>query len=391
MCPMSPRSSMRPLDVAVVANNIRRRDGEGRVMLEIARALFERGHKVTAFSSTLSDELRELPGFGWTRVKGLPGPDMVRHFTFAMASTMALRGKRFDVVCTMGPCGFTRDPVVIYSAFTQRGWQASWGGLRPDAYRRLHSASAKLLETIAFKRAAGIMAISSRVAEELKPVTSTTATVEIVPGGADPAEFDHDESGSRRAARSALGLDDASLVIGLIGEFATGRKGLASLLAAAAARPGADEVVLVHGHGPVGKARSRAMALGLDDRRLVFAPHQVPVADVLSAADVIVVPSTYEPFSLVALEAGTAGKPMVISDRAGAAPFFAEASAAITVDPLDVGALRSAIDKLAQDPDLCIQMGRRARDVAAGFTWQAVSSRAAEVIERVASASSGAR
>ncbi|MGH2770166.1 MAG: glycosyltransferase, partial [Actinomycetota bacterium] len=111
----------------------------------------------------------------------------------------------------------------------------------------------------------------------------------------------------------------------------------------------------------------------------------VPVTPVFHAADVVAVPSIYEPFSLVALEAAAAGVPLVLSARAGAAEHLA--SAAVMVDhPADPDALRRALDDLEEDPEAARRLAFQARRTAEGLHWRITAGRALEVLERVAGA-----
>jgi glycosyltransferase involved in cell wall biosynthesis len=84
-------------------------------------------------------------------------------------------------------------------------------------------------------------------------------------------------------------------------------------------------------------------------------------ARLLSRARYVVVPSlVQETFSLVALEAMAAGKP-VIGSRVGALPELVGEQRGILCSPGDLGELSTTILQLKEDSDLCERLGARAR------------------------------
>ena len=139
--------------------------------------------------------------------------------------------------------------------------------------------------------------------------------------------------------RSELGATDRSLVVA-VGRLAT-QKGFDVL--AAAAEILADEtntpVIAIAGEGPERRRLSGGPLLLLGARP--------DVASLLAAADVVVLPSRWEGWPLVAQEALRAGKALVAS-RVGGLPRLA-GEAAEWVSPEDPGALASALRLLLAD------------------------------------------
>jgi glycosyltransferase involved in cell wall biosynthesis len=87
-------------------------------------------------------------------------------------------------------------------------------------------------------------------------------------------------------------------------------------------------------------------------------PHaQVP--EWLSAADALVLPSTYEGSCNAALEAMACGLPVISSEGAFNDDIL-NPEVSIRVDPMDVAAIRAAIIRLRDNPDLRAKMGRAA-------------------------------
>jgi glycosyltransferase involved in cell wall biosynthesis len=91
----------------------------------------------------------------------------------------------------------------------------------------------------------------------------------------------------------------------------------------------------------------RGLAQNVDFRGYV-APEHLPAR--FAAADALVLPSLYEPFGVAVREAAAAGLPIVCSLTAGAAGDFAvEGRNAVMVDPLDVGSIRTALERVVDD------------------------------------------
>jgi glycosyltransferase involved in cell wall biosynthesis len=118
---------------------------------------------------------------------------------------------------------------------------------------------------------------------------------------------------------------------------------------------------------------SRASADG--ERRL---------GELYSGATAFAMPSVYEPFGIVFLEAMAYGLPCVASDRCAMPEIVADGSSGFTVDAYDVDALGQRLLELA-DPTRARTLGLEGRRRLEGrFTWDVV---AAKIVDAVASRS----
>jgi glycosyltransferase involved in cell wall biosynthesis len=84
-------------------------------------------------------------------------------------------------------------------------------------------------------------------------------------------------------------------------------------------------------------------------------------------AQAFVLPSFEEGFGIPALEAMSAGVPVVVSNR-GALPEVV-GDAGLLIDPDDAESLAAAVERLTDDPDLRATCARRGLDRARQFTW----------------------
>lgn len=156
-------------------------------------------------------------------------------------------------------------------------------------------------------------------------------------------------------------------------------KGLAYLIEALAKlrteRPEAHLVVIGRMR-PEDPSRRTAARFGVEDA--VTFTGNISYDELIrlyGTAQIAVVPSLYEGFSLPAIQAMASGLPLVCT-RAGAVPEVAgtDGETALIVPPGDAGALAAAIKRVLDDGELAARLGANARDrVLDKFTWAAMA------------------
>lgn len=106
-------------------------------------------------------------------------------------------------------------------------------------------------------------------------------------------------------------------------------------------------------------------------------------AQILSAADVFVLPSYYENFGIAVAEAMAAGIPVVISDQVHIWPAIKESQAGWVV-PCEVAALTQALGEAIGNGEARSQRGQNAQQCAqAKYSWQAIAQRVAETYQQL--------
>jgi glycosyltransferase involved in cell wall biosynthesis len=165
-------------------------------------------------------------------------------------------------------------------------------------------------------------------------------------------------------------------------------KGLVPLLEAVA-KLRADrplELLVVGRPRPGGRVDRAIERLGIADVvRCVHGISDEELARAYAEAELVVVPSLYEGFSLPAVEAMACGAP-VVATTGGALPEVVgpDGETALLVQPDDPGALAQAIGRLMDDPALRRRLGAggRAR-VLERFTWRVTAEQTAECYRAV--------
>jgi glycosyltransferase involved in cell wall biosynthesis len=171
------------------------------------------------------------------------------------------------------------------------------------------------------------------------------------------------------------------------------RKGVHELVAAMLevweSRPEVNLVLL----GGEGRARRGGMSRRLRELagkhadRLYLLGHQPPerLFPAIAAADVVALPSRWEPFGIAALEAMALGSPLILTSGSGFEEFFERERDGLMVPPREPGSLAHAIGRLLDDPSLCRRLGPAAAATAELYDAPAVTRQHVDFFERLAS------
>ncbi|CAN5419938.1 hypothetical protein BH10ACT10_BH10ACT10_01920 [soil metagenome] len=205
------------------------------------------------------------------------------------------------------------------------------------------------------------VAMSDDVASDLRAI-DPGAHVTVVPNGVEPAAFEE---------REERGAD-----VVFLGRVEIAQKGLDLLLSALGERMGElPGRLLIAGTGPDLRSVQASVA-GLEHRdRLVFLGRVEGVAKfrLLARARVVVMPSRYETFGMVAAEAMACRTPVVAFDIPSLRDVVVSGTG-VLVPAFDVGAFGDAVVSLAADPARAERMGRSGRAWARRYDWDDVAA-----------------
>ena len=102
-----------------------------------------------------------------------------------------------------------------------------------------------------------------------------------------------------------------------------------------------------------------------------------------SAAEVLVMPSLYESFGMVALEAMACGTPVIASEVGGLGYLVQNGVTGYTVPDREPAELCDKLSVLLGDHELRRQMGERAAEYAGDYAWEKIASSIIKVYEEV--------
>ena len=296
-----------------------------------------------------------------------------------------MRGCHARLVYALGAIVPNRVDVAAVH-FCHRGYRARTGRLAPagvPAVRRLNTAANRLVAIAAERwsyrhgRVRVLAAVSPGAAAEARR-HFRGVDVRIVPNGVDSARFRADGR-VRRELRERNGISESETVVLFMGGDWE-RKGLPiAVEALGLLSPELQREVnlWVVGRGDAARLRRLARLHGVERRVTCFGVTAEPER-FYAAADVLVLPSEYETFSLVAYEAAAAGVPVVASAVSGVEDLVGSDDAGLLVD-LSPEAVSTALARVATDRTLLRTLGEAARRRSEGYTWEA----AGESLDRV--------
>jgi glycogen(starch) synthase len=280
-----------------------------------------------------------------------------------------------------------RLPWLVTVHATEHGRHQGWVRRHPQSY--IHAAERRMV-----RRADSVIACSAYMADHIAKVFAVRRSkITAIPNGIDPAEIELAANADLALARERYAQPDDLLVF-MVGRLVY-EKGFHVALDALApvlrrnravryviAGSGSAEADL-HAQAERLRIASRGSFLGWIGDDTLHTLYRV--------ADVCLVPSIYEPFGIVALEAMAAGCACIVSDTGGLREIVpADGSAGIRVAPDDPRALRTALRTVLGDPARRRSLATEARAHVSAFEWAAVTSATAEVYAGLLAGVSGA-
>jgi glycosyltransferase involved in cell wall biosynthesis len=190
----------------------------------------------------------------------------------------------------------------------------------------------------------------------------TPVRVVVAHSGIELAPFQNVDDRARARIRHELSIPAEAPVLGLIGRFfpVKGHRGMVQVMARIVEKR-ADAVLIFAGDGPE-RAACEALCAQLDLRANVrFAGQRADVPELLSALDIVVVPSILEGLGLAGIEALAAGRPIVSYDVGGMREIVTDGVDGRVIEPANQQAFAQAVLELLGDPERLRQFGMRAR------------------------------
>jgi len=201
----------------------------------------------------------------------------------------------------------------------------------------------------------------------------------VIYSGVDTITYHPDLKRSRAEVRASLGLStDVSLYLFVGSGFE--RKGLPAALKALARLPEGNLLVIGRDRHA---ARYQRLAGDLDlGARVQFLGALPDVRPYYGAADALVLPTLYDPFPNVALEAMASGLPVITSTTSGAAELIENGRNGYACDALDVETLSMHL-RAAAEPARHAALCAQARKTVEPLTLTTASRQWLELYERL--------
>ena len=356
--------------------------GTGRHVLDLSEGLVDRGFEIHILFSTLRADQKFLDRIH--RMKG------VSHATIDMRTglhpsdlTAAMKVRRylkdhgpFDAIHGHSSKGGAIARMASFGSgvpafYTLHGFIGLDTNLSPIK-RTLYVSAERLLS----RMTARIIAVSPEEARASVKNGLGRERVVVVPNGLPPLRL-----ASRAEARDAIGVSEATPVIGFVGRFVSQKAPHVLLQAFANAVPEIPEARLAMvGSGPLATdLHAAAVQLEINDRVIWLGERDV--GDLLSGFDCFALPSMKEGLPYVALEAMAAGLPIVATETSGVEILVTTGINGVVIPPGDTRAMALALTKLVSDHVLRARFGRASLERSSRFTLDMMVDRTIEAYE----------
>ena len=272
-------------------------------------------------------------------------------------------------------------PWLVTVHATEYGRHQGWVQNHPQSH--IHAVERRMV-----KRADGVITCSQYMRGHVASVFELSARrITVIQNGVDPRDLEplsHDLPG----LRSRFAGQDERLVL-MVGRLVY-EKGFHLALDALAAvvRRRGDVRFVVAGTGTAEaelKRQSRRLGLSRYGTFLGWAGDDM-LHSLYRVAEVCIVPSIYEPFGLVALEAMASGCPCVVADTGGLREVVpADGTAGLRFRSRDSDALERVLDRVLTDEEARGQLVAEGREHVLSFGWPDVARRTLAIYELLAS------
>ncbi|MDA8379092.1 MAG: glycosyltransferase family 4 protein [Planctomycetia bacterium] len=360
--------------IALITSHLfARNDGQGRVNYEIARAALKAGFRLCILAMRCDEDLAAEPSVKFVKLdhESLP-TELWRNAAFARSVGQWLRAHRQDYDLIQASGYVSPVPADINTAhMVHSGWikspayPFSWRSGPYSAYQRFYTVRNAHLEKAAYLGARQVVAVSHKIADELRAIGVKNERLSVIYNGVDVQEF---RSGVRDRVR--FGLPEDPVIFLFAGDIRTPRKGLDTVLAALTATPNAHLAVAGAVEGSSFPAQTQAQGLA---NRVHFLGQVANMPALMWACDAFVFPSRYDPLGLVLLEAMASGLPVLTARTAGGAEILGHGGRVLD-DPNDTATLAQWMRDLAGDAVLRQRMGAAGREIAERYTWERMAA-----------------
>ncbi len=346
-----------------------------------AHYLLKAGYDVTAYASEIRGESRDFPV---RRVGGFPLSRTGRLLAFAYAAPTVARREGNRIVLsfarTIGAdilrSGGSAHASYLAAARLWRGrMRASVMQISP--YHRAQMA----IERMGFRspKLKLAIAVSNLVRDDLAVRFGLNRDrVVTLYNGVDSQRFHPSKDADASARlRAQFGISASAPTVMFVGN-GFGRKGLRFLMRAMAKLPFETQLMVVGNDHALARYRDFARRLKIAPR-VHFAGPRKDVEQFFAAADVFAMPSLFEPFGNVVMEAMASGLPALTTAQSGVSELMPEEMERYVVtDPTNPSEIAVRLADLLQNaPDL----RATCREIAEQHSWDRYGERLIELLE----------
>lgn len=186
-----------------------------------------------------------------------------------------------------------------------------------------------------------------------------TEKITVIHNGVDTEKFGI--SIDKNKVREKLGISADEVTCITVARL-DGQKGMENLIGAAKKNPKIK--FLIAGDGPL---REELENKSKDSENILFLGLRRDIPELLKASDIFILPSLWEGFPNVVLEAMAANLPVIATNTSGTPEAVIDGETGMLVKPGDARQLAEAVKHMSSEPELMKEMGKRGRERAVKF------------------------
>jgi glycosyltransferase involved in cell wall biosynthesis len=234
--------------------------------------------------------------------------------------------------------------------------------------------------------AARCVCITDDERQHFGELSAEPSKLEIIPNGTDPEKYrlvDPAPAIAKFRASLGIGAEPFILFLGRLNSIKGPDLLLDAFCFVASKWPRHHLVLGGPDGGMLSQLRRTAVMKGLANRVHFpgFLDSGVKAA-ALHAAELLVIPSRSEAMSIVVLEAGACGTPVLFTDKCGLKTF--EKRGVGTMVPVDAVAMAAALDRLLEEHSVTRLQGEQLKAIVMGeFLWSSQASRCAAMYQKI--------
>ena len=386
--------------IAVITSGVHHQAGPAKVTAALVESLCE-DHQVSVFSHNIEGiDLSKIKRY---KVPAVTRPNFLAYLTFLVSSTIILtalsflRKRSFDIIHSAGCCCAFSTNVITSHFCEKEGLRLERSNIIEMPHKSIRQ-KLKVLDHSIYRRLAAfvegviigrdspkalIVVSQSMKREFIRHYGNAAKNIIVIPNGVDTLRF-HPTNRLlyRGQIRQEHGVSRSDPLL----MFAGGdweRKGVLHIMEALSLVQRPDVKLFICGSGDE-KFYGQLAELKRVRDRIIFVPHSSNLWEYYAASDIFVLPTIYEPFGLVIVEAMASGLPVITSRVAGAADIIIDGVNGLLLrSPSDVSDLATKIELLLSNAGLRKTMGERARETAEKFSWDQVAQKTLEVYNTV--------
>jgi glycosyltransferase involved in cell wall biosynthesis len=346
----------------------------------LARELARKGVDVKVFALNLGNAFfkraKVETHFGKVQVFRVPASRTPKfNYQFAPKLISLLLKENPDIIHAHGYQVFTTDATLMASIIKKTPLVLTLHGFPRSFDSLAHRAHFNLIGKGVLERAEKIISVSHRVALEFRAIGVPKEKIAIIPNGIDLEEYKQLPMGD--SFRKRLDIKDNEKIVLTVGrlEKIKGFQYLIRALPSIIEEVGSTKLVIAGPDFNYGAQLKRLTEeANVQDNVIFYGPiNGKEKFEAFSAANIVAVPSIYEGFGMLLLEAMAAGKPLVATNTGAAPEIIRNGKNGILVNPSDVEDLAGKIIKLLSDDQLMYLIGQESRKTVEAFDWEKVS------------------